>query len=221
MIMTDEQTPAPGTTTETTTENGGGKTPGSEAGDKKTFTQDEVNAIVGERAKRSAEAAVNKLLESIGVKSPDELKTSLEAARKIEEANLSDSQKRDKELAKMKADHEAAQLELQKERDARKQEKLDTAIVAAAKGAHDPADIVRLLRDEHTDALTKAMNTDGVIDPKILTDLIADLRKKKGYLFGGQTPGSPSNNGGKAPEPDAKMKEQAKLNLRNQLKSNS
>lgn len=217
--MADEQTPAPGTTTETTTENGGGKTPGSDIGDKKTFTQDEVNAIVGERAKRSAEAAVNKLLESIGVKSPDELKTTLEEKRKRDEAELSESQKKDKELAKMKADHDAAQLELQKERDARKVEKVDNAIIAAAKGAHNPKLVVSMLRDEQSDALTKALKEDGTVDTAAIDKLIADLRKKEGYLFGGQTPGSPSNNGGKAPEPDAKAKEEARKALKRQIKS--
>lgn len=217
--MADETTPAPGTTPETVTENNGGKTPGSETGDKKTFTQDEVNAIVGERAKRSAEAAINKLLETLGMKSPDELKTTLEEKRKRDEAELSESQKKDKALEKMKADHDAAQAELLKEREARKSEKLDTAIIAAAKGAHNPKLVVSMLRDEQADALSKAVKEDGSIDTSVLDKLIADLKKKEGYLFGGSSPGSPSNAGGKPAEPDAKLKEQGLIALRRQLKS--
>lgn len=220
-MTTETQTPAPGTTTETVTENGGGKTPGSETGDKKTFTQDELNAIVGERAKRSAEAAVNKLLETLGMKSPDELKTTLEEKRKRDEAELSETQKKDKVLEKMKADLDAAQLEIQKKDEAHKAVLMNAAIRAAAKGAHDPDDVVKLLRDENADALTKAMNAEGVIDTKALDTLIADLKKKKGYLFGGQTPGSPSNAGGKSAEPDAKVKEQALRDLRRQINNQS
>lgn len=217
--MTDETTtPAPGTIPDTTPDKSGGQTPGSDSG-KGTFTQEQLEHFLKERLQRDREAREKEFLTTYGVSSRDELKTALEAARKIEADNLTEVQKKDKELAKAKSDHDTAMKELQVEREARRAEKLDMAIIAAAKGAHNPKLVVSMLRDEQADALSKAVGEDGTIDIKKLDTLIADLRKKEGYLFGGSSPGSPSNSGGKAPEPDAKLKEEAKARLRRQIKS--
>jgi hypothetical protein len=59
----------------------------------KTFTQDEVNTIVGERAARAGESAVNKLLEKLGVKTADELTTVVTEAKKAKDAQLSELEK--------------------------------------------------------------------------------------------------------------------------------
>lgn len=220
--MTDEtQTPAPGTTPETATENSGGKTPGSEGGDKPIMNQAEFERLMKERLMRDREVREKEFLTTYGVTSRDELKTALEAARKRDEADLSEAEKTKKALDKLTAERETAMKELQAEREARKAEKLDMAIIAAAKGAHNPKLVVSMLRDEQSDALTKAMKEDGTVDTAALDKLIADLRKKEGYLFGGSSPGSPSNSGGKAVEPDAKLKEEQRLRLRRQINSQS
>ena len=74
---------------------GGGTTPppapppnANGAGEEKKFSQDELDSIVGERAKRASEGAVKKLLESLGVGSADDLKTALESLKKIEDARM-------------------------------------------------------------------------------------------------------------------------------------
>lgn len=220
-MTTEAQTPAPGTTPETTTENSGSKTPGSDSADKGTFTQSDLERFIKERLSRDREAREKEFLTAYGVTSRDELKTALEAARKIEEANLSEAQKTAKALEKMKADHDATMKELQAEREARKAEKLDNAIIAAAKGAHNPKVVLSMLRDEQAEALAKAVGEDGAINVKAIDTLIADLRKRESYLFGGTGPGSPTNSGGKAVEPDAKLKEEQRLRLRRQINSQS
>jgi len=90
---------------------GGGTTPppapppnANGAGEEKKFSQDELDSIVGERAKRASEGAVKKLLESLGVGSADDLKTALESLKKIEDASKSELDKAKADADKAKAD---------------------------------------------------------------------------------------------------------------------
>lgn len=71
---------------------GGDKKPDDASG-KKSFTQEELDALMGDRARRAGEAANKKLLEDLGVKDPEELKTRLKAAKDAEAASQTDLQK--------------------------------------------------------------------------------------------------------------------------------
>ena len=213
------------TTTQTTTEEASKTTDTApdKGGKQQTttdakLTQAEVDYQIKQRLDRDREAREKELLETLGVTSRDELKGLLEKQRKADEAALSEADKLKKAAETEKASREKLEQELQKERDQRKQERLDTAIIAAAKGAHDPADVVRILRSDFAESVAKVMNAEGVIDAKAVETLISDLKKKKAYLFGSTSPGSPSNHGGKTPEPDAKVKEDARRGLARQMK---
>lgn len=225
--MADESTITATTgdsTTSTTTNTGtppvntGGQQQTQQA-DEKKFTQAELEKLINERLERAKKSGASELLEALGVKSADELKKTLEAQRKAEEDKLSEIDKAKKAAEKLQQEREAIEAELKQERDARKQEKLDAAIVVTAKGAHDGDDVVRLLRSDFSERLSKAMNDDGAIDTKVLDELIAELKKKKAYLFSSGGAGSPSNHGGKTPEPDAALSEQAFKDWRNRLRS--
>lgn len=74
------------------------------AGEERTFSQDELDAIVGERAKRASEGAVKKLLESLGVGSTDDLKAALDTLKKIEDASKTELDKAKADADKAKAD---------------------------------------------------------------------------------------------------------------------
>jgi hypothetical protein len=221
--MADESTTgsteaAAGSTASTTSTGTPPANGGQQTADEKKFTQADLDKLINERLERAKKSGAGELLESLGVKSADELKKTLEAQRKAEEDKLSEVDKAKKAAEKLQQEREALQAELQKERDGRKQEKLDAAIKSTAKGAHDGDEVVLLLRRNFSDRVAKALKDDGTIDQKVLDDLVTDLKKSKPYLFGGSGAGSPSNHGGKTPEPDAKAKEQARLEQARRMK---
>lgn len=82
---------------------GGGDKPGEKPQGERTFTQADVDRIVGERATRASEAAVTKLLESLGVKSADDIKAGLLKAKELEDAQLSEQQKALKKIEELTA----------------------------------------------------------------------------------------------------------------------
>lgn len=65
----------------------------------KTFTQQELDAIVGERATRAGDAAVKKLLESLGVENAEALKTFVTESKKLQEERLTEAEKQKKAVA--------------------------------------------------------------------------------------------------------------------------
>jgi hypothetical protein len=87
--MGDTNPTPPGNAGDSNANAGGG-------GQQITFTSEQqavIDRIVGERAKRGGEAAINTLLESLGVKSVDELKTGFADALKLRDAQKSELQK--------------------------------------------------------------------------------------------------------------------------------
>jgi hypothetical protein len=76
------------------------------ADEKRSFTQAELDALFAERAKHAASKATADLLTALGAKDAEELKAKIEAAKKLEEAQLSELDK-----AKKRADELQAQLD--------------------------------------------------------------------------------------------------------------
>lgn len=72
--------------------NGGGGAAPPPADDKK-FTQADVDKIIGERLKRAEDTAVSKLLDSLGVKSADDIKSAFEQLKKLDDAQKSELEK--------------------------------------------------------------------------------------------------------------------------------
>lgn len=83
--------------------NGGGE------GDKKTFTQAELNALFADRANQASTAAINKLLKDLGVESADAIKTALAEAKKVQDAQLSELDKAKADATKAAKDKETAE----------------------------------------------------------------------------------------------------------------
>lgn len=73
----------------------------------KTFTQSDVDKIVGRRAKAAETAARNALLAELGVDDLGGLKATLEAKRQADEANMTEAEKLRADAAKAKAEAEA------------------------------------------------------------------------------------------------------------------
>lgn len=81
-----------GTDSGTDNANSGGQTGGT-GGDDKTFSQADIDRIVGERAKRAGEAAVAKILQDMGFQKAEDLKAAVDAQRQAEDAKKSELQK--------------------------------------------------------------------------------------------------------------------------------
>lgn len=82
--------------------NGDGKQP------EKTFTQADVDRIVGERAKRAEESAITTLLRKLGFEKPDDLEALVADTRKKQDAEKSELQKAQEQIAQLtKAQAEA------------------------------------------------------------------------------------------------------------------
>jgi hypothetical protein len=175
----------------------GGTTPPEGGGTgtvEKTFTQAEVNAMVQGRVgetKRSTEEAVAK---DLGV-SLEEAKRIIKASQDAADKDLTEAQ-----LARKKADEEAAASK--------------TAQEAAAKERHDAAVERALLRalpkdleDEDLDKklarVTRMLDVEVGADAAAITKAVADLKKDEPLLFGAS---DGDGKGGGAPDSDIKGK---------------
>lgn len=197
---TPEVTPTPASTTTTPA------TPAVQQGasGERTFTQADVDAIVGERAKRAAEAAVSKVLADIGYEKLDDLKKDTAAAKAAKEAEMTALDKANAAIEaekKRAADFEA---QLTSERQSRLLDRRNGAITAAAQKARAeaPNDVVLWAESYHKDDLEKVLNEDGSVNEKAVTDLIEKCRGERKNWFTGSGPGSPSNRDGRNPTPD-------------------
>lgn len=193
----DTQTPAAPQAGATTDNGSGGD--GSTGSPARTFTQAEVDALLGERAKRATEASTKKLLETLGVTDLDAAKKTLEEAEKLRQAQMSELEKAQKAAEKAQAEAAAAK-EAEAAAIARANETLLRSAVlaeAAAAGFHNPAD-AWLYVDK-----SKLELSDGG-EVKGAKAAVEATVKERGYLVkAGQgsaaTPGSPRTDKRAAP----------------------
>jgi hypothetical protein len=173
-------------------------------GEERRFTQAEVDVMMGERAKRAAEAAITKLLTDVGYENIDGLKKDTVEARKKREAEMSEAQKAqaDAEAARKERDEYKATLEA--ERQQRKIDKRDNAVITAAQKARaqDDRDVLLWAREYQREQLEKAVSEDGTVDEKAVNAIIEACRLARKNWFTGSAPGSPSNSDGHSPQPD-------------------
>lgn len=165
------------------------------------FTQADVDRIVGDRAKRASESAINKFLESLGLSSVDEVKATIEAERKRKEADMSEAEKLQAELEKIKAERDAERLRASELEKARLDDMRDNGLLQLLTKAHDPQKVLTLLKSEKNEDMTKLL-VDGVFDSAKAEKLVADYTSANAYLFKSGSPGSPSNNNGRVPQPN-------------------
>ena len=194
--MSDEQN-APGTDTAPEKIGNGGS--------QHVFTQEQVDAIVGERAKRAAEAAVHKLLEQLGVAGVDDLKAQLEEARQRREAEMSEAQKAAAEAERARKERDALKAELEAERQQRIVDKRNSRLVAAAQkaGMEAPDDIVVWAQTYAANALSEVVDESGAVSEQAVDKLVAACKAARPNWFRSSAPGAPSNADGRVIKPDA------------------
>lgn len=156
-----------------------------------------------ERLERNARSAVNNFLKDLGFEKADDLKALLTEAKNLKESQMSEVEKAQKAREKAEqraadAEKRAAELEA-----ARVNDRIDTAIRAAATDARAqyPEDVITWARQSGKD-LAALIDKDGKLDDKGVKALIDEARKARPAWFASGGPGSPSNAGGKAPQAD-------------------
>lgn len=156
-----------------------------------------------DRIDTAKRAAVNDFLKDLGFDKADDLKALLTEAKSLKESQMSELQKAQAALDKAnqkaaQAEQKAAELEA-----ARVNDRIDTAIRAAATDARAqyPEDVITWARQSGKD-LAALIDKDGKLDDKGVKALIDEAKKARPAWFGSGGPGSPSNAGGKAPQAD-------------------
>lgn len=188
-----------------------------QSGQAKAFTQEQLDAIIGERAKRASEAALKGLFEKLGVKDDQELDAMVKAKRDRDNAEKSDLQKTQEAAAELQAKLEAAEQRAAAAEAQRIADRVDARIAAIAgkQRAQYPDDVVEYLRKSYRDELAKAVKDDGAVDEKALETLIGKVKADRPNWFSSGDPGSPSNSGGRNPQADAStLKRAAEENKR-------
>lgn len=181
-----------------------------------TFTQAQVGAMMGERAKRAAEAAITKLLADLGAESLDTLKKDTAAAKAAKEAEMTALDKANAAIEAEKKRAAEFEAQLTNERQSRLLDRRNSAITAAAQKARAevPDDVVTWAEKHAAAELAKVLKEDGAVDEKAVGALIDKCRAERKNWFTGSGPGSPSNRDGRNPQPDLNnFKDVPKLRL--------
>lgn len=98
---------------------------GQQSSGARTFTQEELNTILTERLNRAKGAAVGDLLKELGFEKPEDLKTAIQRQREAENANKSELQKAQEQLADYQKREQAWQTQ-------QRQQALQIAVQTAA-----------------------------------------------------------------------------------------
>lgn len=167
-----------------------------------TFTQADLDRIVGKTRKEARETGIAEFLKDLGFEKPDDLKsmvTAFKSADEAEKSELEKAQKRIADLEKAKVEAETAATKAQQER---MEERRNAAILTALTGAEKPQSVLNLLLVEHAADVTALMAEDGTIDAKKVGALADKAKKEYAGMFKSGNPGSQSHSGGKTPMPD-------------------
>lgn len=166
------------------------------------FTQADIDRILSERLKRAEESAQKKLLEQFGVDNPDSLKETLKKAKEREEAEMSVTDKLQKQLEAAQKANAALTEQMQGVIQTQRTERRNNAIVAAAQDAKaiDAADVVAWAVSQGE--IEAVMKEDGSIDTGAVKKLIDAAKKAKPHFFQVGGVGSPSNAHGRVPKAD-------------------
>lgn len=199
-----------GSQTDTSQDNKDGATQ-----DEPTFTQEQVNALMGKTRKDARSTTEKQFLDSLGIENIDAIKAILDDNKKRKDAEMSEVEK-----AQAKIDELNQQLEQEKQaRLQAEQQRVQierNGVIAAAlqtAGSQHPEDLI-LIAESIGVSFASAWSENGALDQKGLDKAVADLRSKRPSAFTPTTPGSPSNSGGSVKKP-GEMTKQDKQEMKN------
>lgn len=142
--------------------------------DKVTFTQQELDALFAERAKRASEGALSELFKSLGVSDAASLKTALDKVREADEAQKTELQKLLDKASKAEASVADLEAARKAEIEAFTRRILDTEIKIAAS---------RDVKDKDGKITRQAFRAEAVDDVILLVDR-KNITEKDGAYTG-------------------------------------
>lgn len=183
-------------------------TGGDKDGDaEKKFSQEDVNRFNAESNRKAAEKAKADLLESLGVKTPEEVKTALETLKKIEDEKKSELEKLQGEVSKHKDAAEKAKADADLALAQANERLLQSAILLEAQkaGVEDSEikSVWRELRD--TPALLEKVKPNDAGEYEGAADAVKEIVKAHPRWLKAaappKTPGTPKPPNGNGPLP--------------------
>lgn len=152
---------------------------GQQSSGQRTFTQEELNTILSERLSRAKGAAVGDLLKELGFEKPEDLKTAVQRQREAENANKSELQKAQDQIAEYQKRETAWQAQ-------QRQQALQIAVQTAASklGIVDAEVAMMLIRE--------GVEFDAQGQPVDVEKRLTDLVNAKPFLRSGAS-GSATN----------------------------
>jgi hypothetical protein len=182
-----------------------------------------------DRVTRAKQSAITDLLKDLNVPDVDTLRGALSEYGKLRESQMSELEKAQTALASEQAartqdGEKIEQLEQQiaDMQTAQRTTTLNDGIKAAAQAARAtvPADVVLWARKNvPADELAKLLDDDDKVNEDGVKALVEKAREARPHWFTGLTPGSPSNAGGRPPEPGKAQKEKARGEMRRSVRS--
>ena len=153
---------------------------GQQSSGARTFTQEELNTILTERLNRAKGTAVGDLLKELGFEKPEDLKTAVQRQREAENANKSELQKAQEQLAEYQKREQAWQAQ-------QRQQALQIAVQgAAAKLGIVDAEVAMML-------IREGVEFDAQGQPVDVEKRLTDLVNAKPFLLRSGASGSATN----------------------------
>jgi hypothetical protein len=152
----------------------------------RTFTQEQLDAIVGERAMRAKGAAIGELLSELGFEKADDLRALVKAAKERQASEQTEAQKLQAQLADAQKRSQTLETKL-------REQALQIAVQAAAQkvGIVDAEVALALVRD--------GIEFDANGMPQGVEAAVTELARQKPYLrvgaSGGSNPTNPARGG--------------------------
>lgn len=191
-------------------------TQGNKVGDATaTFTQADVDRIVGERAKRASESAKRALLEELGIEDANKLKDILSDYRSMREAEMTEAEKAKAEADKIRQEAEALrqQLENVKQQQIQSQRASVLKSKLQASGGQDVDELFIIVEAKYSTDIAELFG-DGVDASEAqLKAFIQKVQQEHGRYFASAGAGSPSNAGGQIPSSKAKAIQEAEKKI--------
>lgn len=165
----------------------------------RTFTQADVDRIIGDRLRRAEDSVLKRFLSDIGVDSPDVLKDLVKAQKAAEEASKTEMQRWEEKLAAVTRERDTYKAQIEQLSAARRDDKRTAALSSALRDAHatDIEDLLVLVKAKYSADWERILGDGDAVNSEALTKLVQDVRDKHARFFVSSTPGSPSNAGGK------------------------
>ena len=169
----------------------------------KTFTQDDVNRLIGETRTQARERAQQQFLTDLGVESVDALKGALKKMQELEDAGKSETEKLTGRITALENDKAALQEQGAQLAQQRVDALLRSAVVSEATrlGFLDPMDAYHMI-----DLAQLEVKEDDSVSG--VEDVLKKLGEAKPYLLHGKLTLGPTNpaRGGSTSETDAERR---------------